>query len=134
MPMHKVKIFNNNGKIVPPKIEIDDKPLMAYSVDYHADISSVPVFCFEIASLADIEVNHANIMFRLHPETVEEAAAVLRKELLRKGDLYKALMASISSALDKYQDEQGCMDDGYYSDYLAELVMERLVGVDDKVT
>lgn len=126
--MHKVKIFNDNGKIVPTKIEIDGKPLMAYSVDYHADISSVPMFCFEIASLADIEVNHADIMFRLHPETVEEAMAVLRNELLRKGNLYKAFMASISSALDEYQDEQGCMDGGYYTDYLAELVMERIIG------
>ena len=65
------------------------------------------------------------------PETngaILQAISVVRGELLKHGDLYDGFLASIESALSKYQDGQEVMDDGYNSKYLSELVLNRLIG------
>lgn len=124
--MHKVKVFNNNGNIIPTHVEIDGKPLRCRSIDYHADHESFPMFVFEVSALSDIEVNHADIRFKFHPYTVVEAVKILRHELIQHGDVYCGFLASIKSALNDMCD--GASD----TNRAAEKILERMIGDNDK--
>ena len=124
--MHTVKVFNNNGNIIPTHVEIDGKPLRCRVIDYHAEVDCIPAFTLEILSLADIEVNHADICFKYHPESVEEAVKILRHELMQHGDVYCGFLASIKSALNDMCD--GTSD----TNRAAGKILERMIGDNDK--
>jgi hypothetical protein len=96
---HTVKVVNNNGKIIPTRVFVDDKEVNVRSVEYHADMDSCPMFVFEIPALTDIEVNHANLRFAFTPQTVTEAVKILRHELQNNPYLAGGFIASIESAL-----------------------------------
>ena len=119
--MHKVKVFNNNGNIIPTHVEIDGKPLRCRSIDYHAEADYIPTFAFEVMALSDIEVNHADICFKYHPETVVEAVKILRHELMQHGDVYNGFACSIESALKEAKPYTKEID-------LARAVMNRIIG------
>ena len=119
--MHTVKVFNNNGNIVPTHVEIDGKPLRCRAIDYHAEVYYIPAFTFEISSLADIEVNHADICFRYHPESVVESVKILRHELMRHGEVYCGFLESIKGALCDMGDETDITD-------AANLILSRIIG------
>lgn len=124
--MHTVKVFNNNGNIVPTHVEIDGKPLRCRAIDYHADVDYVPTFTFEISSLADIEVNHAGIHFKFHPETVEESMKILRHELMLHGEVYDGFLGSIKSALNDMNGDTSSINKS------AEKILGRMIGDNDK--
>lgn len=119
--MHKVKVFNNNGNIIPTHVEIDGKPLRCRSIDYHADHESFPMFVFEVSALSDIEVNHADIRFKFHPWTVVEAVKILRHELMLHGEVYGGFLESIKSALHDMGDETDITG-------AAKLILSRIIG------
>lgn len=119
--MHTVKITNDSGEIVPTHVGIDGKSLICRSIDYHVDCETVPTFFFEVSALSDIEVNHADICFKFHPETVTDAVKILRHELMQHGDTYNGFIASIESALNEskpYVRESN----------LAKAVLDRIIG------
>lgn len=97
--VHTVKVFNNNGNAVPTHVEIDGKPLRCREIDYHAEVDHIPTFTFELLALPGIEVNHADICFRYHPESVVESVKILRHELMLHGEVYGGFLESIKSAL-----------------------------------
>lgn len=120
--MHTVKVFNDNGNIIPTHIEIDGKTLKkCRSIDYHADADSVPTFTFEVMALSDIEVNHADICFKFYPETVVEAVKILRHELMQHGDVYNGFACSIESALKEAKPYTKEID-------LARAILDRIIG------
>ena len=119
--MHTVKVFNNNGNIIPTHVEIDGKPLRCRSIDYHAEADHIPTFTFEISSMDDIEVNHADICFRYHPESVVESVKILRHELMRHGEVYGGFIESIKGALYDMGDETDITD-------AANLILSRIIG------
>lgn len=119
--MHKVKVFNNNGNIIPTHVEIDGKPLRCRAIDYHAEVDCFPAFTLEILSLADIEVNHADICFEFHPYTVTEAVKILRHELMLHGEVYGGFLESIKSALHDMGDETDITG-------AAKLILSRIIG------
>lgn len=119
--MHTVKVFNNNGKIVPTHVEIDGKPLRCRALDYHAEVDYIPTFTFEIPSLADIEVNHADICFKYHPESVNESVKILRHELMQHGEVYGEFLESIKSALHDMEYETDITG-------AANLILSRIIG------
>lgn len=119
--MHTVKVFNNNGNIVPTHVEIDGKPLRCRSIDYHAEVDCIPTFTFEVPSLADIEVNHADICFKFHPETVTDAVKILRHELMQRGDVYNGFAYSIESSLNEAKPYTKERD-------LARAILDRIIG------
>lgn len=120
--MHTVKVFNDNGNIIPTHIEIDGKTLKkCRSIDYHADADSVPTFTFEVMALSDIEVNHADIFFKFHPQTVEESVKILRHELMQHGDVYNGFVCSIESALKEAKPYTKEID-------LARAILDRIIG------
>ena len=119
--MHKVKVFNNNGNIIPTHVEIDGKPLRCRSIDYHAEVDCIPAFTFEVFAMSDIEANHADIRFKFHPETVTDAVKILRHELMQHGDTYNGFISSIESALNEskpYVRENN----------LAKAILDRIIG------
>lgn len=124
--MHTVKAFNNNGNIVPTHVEIDGKPLRFRAIDYHADVDHVPTFTFEVMSLSDIEIKHASICFKYHPETVIDAIKILRHELMLHSEVYNGFLGSIKSALNDMR------DDASSNNKAAEKILERMIGGNDK--
>lgn len=122
--MHTVKVFNNNGNIAPTHVEIDGKHLRhCRAIDYHAEVDYIPTFTFEISSLADIEVNHAEIRFKFHPETVTDAVKILRHELMHDKELCAAFISSIESAL---QEANSCNSEHD----LAAHILQRVAGTE----
>lgn len=119
--MHTVKVFNNNGKIVPTHVEIDGKPLRCRAIDYHSDMNTVPTFTFEVPALSDIEVNHAEICFKFHPETVTDAVKILRYELMLNGEVYGGFLESIKSAMND-------MENGIDIEDAAKVILSRIIG------
>lgn len=119
--MHTVKVFNNNGNVVPTHVEIDGKPLRCRSIDYHAEADYIPTFAFEVMALSDIEVNHADICFKYHPESVEESVKILRHELMLHGEVYGGFLESIKSALHDIGDETDITG-------AAKLILSRIIG------
>lgn len=77
---------------------------------------------FEITGLHEIEIP-ADVRFSFIPQTIEDAAIVLRNELLKHGDLYDGFHASIKSALN---------DLGYVKNSknteMAEKILKRIIG------
>lgn len=124
--MHTVKIRNDSGKVIPTTyISIDGVPIRCRSVDYHADVDSVPEFTLGLAALTDIEVNDADIRFRFTPETVTDAVKVLRNALLTDKELWDGFIASISSAIDDMEKHK--IGESVSP---AEYILDRLVGVE----
>ena len=56
-------------------------------------------------------------------DEVQNACKILRDELLKHGDLYKAFSASIYSALKD-------MPDGTWIDEMPEIILKRIIGED----
>ena len=132
--MHTVKVFNDTGKVIPTNIEIDGKLIGCRSIDYHADLESVPGFTFEIEAITDIEVNHAGIQFRFDPQTVVDAVKILRHELMNDEVLRSGFTCSIASALKEFQNEKceyGLCVEPCDPDELAETVLRRMIGGND---
>ena len=124
--MHTVKVFNNNGNIIPTHVEIDGKPLRCRAIDHHAEVDCIPTFTFEVLALSDIEVNHADIRFKFHPETVVEAVKILRHELMLHGEIYEGFLGSIKSALNDMCDDASSINKA------AEKILGRIIGENDK--
>lgn len=119
--MHTVKLFNKNGKIDTTHVEIDGRPMRCRTIDYHAEPGLVPTFTFEVMALSDIEVNHADICFKFHPETVTDAVKVLRSELMQHGDVYNGFAYSIESSLNEAKPYTKERD-------LARAILDRIIG------
>lgn len=58
-----------------------------------------------------------------NPFTIQNACEILRDELLKHGDLYKAFSASIYSALKD-------IPDGIWIDEMPEIILSRIIGED----
>lgn len=99
----KVKIFNPNGSgWRGTKCVVDGKEIQRVkSVDFHVAVDEVPTFEFEMFSPPDIEMV-GDIKFRFTPESVTDAVAVLRHELLIHGEVYNGFKASLKTAIEKY--------------------------------
>ena len=99
-PIPRVKVVNPNGDWCGTKCYIDDKKIKnVKSVDFRVAVDETPHFTFETMGLPDIDMS-GDIRFRFTPETVQQASAVLRNELMIRGGLYRIFLESMLSALD----------------------------------
>ena len=120
------KVRNDSGTTIPTKVSINGLDVRCRSIDYHADIESVPTCTVELAALGDIEVNHADIRFSFTPHTVTDAVKILRHELSQDTYLRKSFLASIGSAIDDMT--QNKCDS---STDPAEYILNRLIGEEE---
>ncbi len=58
----------------------------------------------------------------------QQIVIAIRKELLKHEELYEGFLASIKSAVFKYQNKQEIMDVRYDSEQLSEFVLKQLIG------
>lgn len=103
------------------RVFVDEKQIeRVRSVGFGVSVDSLPNVNIEIVGGCDFE-GMADIHFDYSPHTVKEACKILREELLKHGDLYRAFTASIHSALED-------MPDGTWIDEMPEIILSRLIG------
>ena len=121
----KLMVRNDTGTAIPTKVSINGLDVRCRSVHYYADTETVPTCAVELLALGDIEVNHADILFRFTPNTVEDAVKILHHELLERGYLYDSFAASIESSV-KEQGLQGLPFQPTRE--IARMILDRVVG------
>lgn len=90
------------------------------TIDFCVDVYSSPEVNVEIVGGIDFE-GMADIHFDYSPYTVKEACKILREELLKHGNLYRAFSASIYSALND-------IPEGTFIDEMPEFILKRIIG------
>lgn len=132
----RVKVVNPNEGWMGTEYYIDGKKIKnVKSVDFRVTVDEVPHFTFETMGLPDIDMS-GDIRFKFAPETVQQASAVLRNELMTCGGLYHIFLESMLSALDdKFwdsRDKNGNDLDLGEEDFkeAAALMLNRLIGIE----
>lgn len=89
-------------------------------VNLNISTDSFPEVNITIGGGCDFE-GMADIHFDYYPQTVKESCKILRDELLKHGDLYRAFSASIYSVLKDMPEET-------WIDEMPEIVLNRIIG------
>ena len=92
------------------------------AINFDISAGEIPIVLVEIAGGLDFE-GMDDIYFDYSPYTVKEACKILRDELLKHGDLYKAFSASIYSALKDISEDTNI-------DEMPEIILSRIIGED----
>lgn len=92
----------------------------ANHIDFNFDVSEVPQVNVGIVGGFDFD-GMADIRFDYSPYTVKESCKILRDELLKRTDLYRAFSASIYSALNDMKEDTPI-------DEIPEIILDRLIG------
>lgn len=136
-PIPRVKVVNPNEGWMGTECYIDDKKIKnVKSVDFRVAVDEVPQFTFETMGLPDIDMS-GDIRFKFTPKTVQQASAVLRNELMTRGELYHIFLGSMLSALDDSfwdsRDRNGNDLDLGEEDFqeAAALMLNRLIGIEE---
>ena len=91
-------------------------------VSLNINTDSFPEVNITIGGGCDFE-GMADIHFDYSPYTVKESCKILREELMKHGDLYRAFSASIYSALKDMPEET-------WIDEMPEIILNRIIGED----
>lgn len=137
MNLQRVKVVNQNNSRVGTECYIgENKVKNVRSVDLRVAVDEVPQFTFETMGMPDIDM-FGDVRFSFTPETVQQAAIILRNELLKRGDLYNSFLLSMRSAIgdDFWNARETCgneLDIGE-DDFneAAELMLNRIIGLED---
>lgn len=139
MALPRVKIVNTEEKgWFGTECYIDGNKIEnVKSVDFRVAVDEVPHFAFEAYKLPDIDM-FGDVQFSFTPETVQQAAVVLRNELSKRGVLYDSFLASMRSAIDDdfWNTRETCGNDLDIGkddfNEAAELMLNRLIGLEEK--
>ena len=138
MALPRVKVVNPNESWLGTESYIDGKKIPnVRSVDFRVAVDEVPQFTFETLGLPEIDMA-GDVQFSFTPKTVQQAAVVLRNELLKRGVLYDSFLASMRSVIDDdfWNTRETCgdaLDIGQADfDEVAKLMLNRLIGLEDK--
>ena len=138
MALPRVKVVNPNESWRGTECCIDGNKIQnVRSVDFRVAVDEVPQFTFETLGFPEIDMQ-GDVQFSFTPETVQQAAVVLRNELSKRGDLYDVFLASMRSAIDDNfrNGNETCgdaLDIGQTDfDEAAELMLNRLIGLEEK--
>lgn len=116
----RVKVVNTNNGWLGTEYYINDQKINnVRSVDFRVAVDEIPIFQFETMGMPDIDMD-GDVRFNFSPETVQEAAVVLRHEFTNNMDSRQALIASIESVL-----HEECSE--YLLHGLAEKIANRIV-------
>ena len=101
MKISRVKVVNPNESWMGTEYFIDEKKIPnVRSVDFRVAVDEVPHFTFETLGVPDIDM-HGDIQFSFTPETVKQAAVVLKHEFETNKESRWALYNSIYSLLEE---------------------------------
>ena len=136
-PIPRVKVVNPNGDWRGTECYIDGNKIQnVRSVDFRVAVDEVPQFTFETLGLPEIDMA-GDVQFSFTPETVQQAAVVLRNELSKRGDLYDVFLSSMRSAIDDNfrNGNETCgdaLDIGQADfDEVAKLMLNRLIVIEN---
>lgn len=120
----RVKVVNPNQTWIGTEYYINDQKIMrVQSVDFRVAVNEIPTFDFKMDGIPDIDM-FGDIRFSFIPETVEEAAKVLRNELLKHTDFYNGFLASIESSVKEQQPSLPYRN----SKFISEEILKRIIG------
>lgn len=118
-----VKIRQDKEKPWIYRVYKDGKQLTRVrSIDFNVEADTLPELTVEIVGGIDFD-GMADIHFDYSPYTIKEACKILREELLKHKDLYRAFSASIYSALNEMPEET-------WIDEMPEIILSRIIGED----
>ena len=94
-----VKIEQDKQNEMIHRVFVDGEKLKRVNhIDLNIDVAEAPQVNVGIVGGCDFE-GMADVHFDYSPYTVKESCKILRDELLKHGDLYRAFSASIESSL-----------------------------------
>ena len=126
MAIPRVKVVNPNESWLGTEYFIDGKKISnVRSVDFRVAVDEVPTFTFETLGLPEIDMP-GTVQFSFTPETVQQAAAVLKHEFETNEKSRFALYDSIRSVLDESDIERPLIN------MLAVKIGNRIIGLEDK--
>lgn len=118
-----VKIRQDKEKPWIHRVYKDGKQLTRVrSIDFNVEADTLPELTVEIVGGIGFD-GMADIRFDYSPHTIKEACKILREELLKSEDLYRAFSSSIYSALNEMPDET-------WIDEMPEIILSRIIGED----
>ena len=101
MAIPRVKVVNPTESWRGTECYIDENKVKGVkSVDFRVAIDEVPQFTFETLGLPEIDMA-GDVQFRFAPETVQQAAVVLKNEFQNNMASRFALYDSVRSVLDE---------------------------------
>ena len=138
MAIQRAKVVNPNESWLGTEYFIDGKKISnVRSVEFRVAVDEVPHFTFETLGLPEIDMP-GTVQFSFTPETVQQAAVVLRNELSKRGVLYDSFLASMRSVIDDdfWNSRETCGNDLDIGEddfnEAAELMLNRLIGLEEK--
>ena len=107
------------------RVFIDGKQIEKIThLDFQVDPCEIPSVTLNIEQMSGVDFEgQAEVNFLKDPFTVKNACKILRDELLKHGDLYKAFSASIYSALKDISEDTNI-------DEMPEIILSRIIGED----
>lgn len=137
MDLQRVRIVSDNDSLRTRCFVGENELHGVRGVDFKQTAGEVPQFEFDVFGLPDIEA-FGDVQFSFTPETVQQAAVVLRNELLKRGVLYDSFLASMRSAIDGefWNTRETCGNDldigkDDFNEAI-ELMLNRLIGLEEK--
>lgn len=121
MEWPRVKVVNANNGPIGTKCYIDGQKIRnVRSIDFRVSADEIPITTFEVVGVPEI-IMDSDVRYNFSPETVQEAATILKHEFTHNMDSRKALIASIESIIrEEYN--------GYCAYELARKVANRIAG------
>ena len=93
-------------------------------LDFQVNPLEIPNVTLNIEQMSGIDFEgQAEVSFLNNPFTVQNACKILRDELLKHGDLHRAFLSSIYSALKDISEDTNI-------DEIPEIILNRIIGED----
>ena len=107
------------------RVFIDGKQIEKIAhLDFQVNPLEFPTVTLNIERMSGVDFEgQAEVNFLKYPFTVQNACKILREELLKHGDLYRAFSASIYSALKDISEDTDI-------DEMPEIILSRIIGED----
>lgn len=105
------------------RVFVDGKQIEKIThLDLQINPMKIPSVTLNIERMSGVDFEgQAEVNFLNNPLTVQNACKILREELLKHGDLYRAFSSSIYSALKD-------MPEGTWIDEIPEIILKRIIG------
>ena len=107
------------------RVFIDGKQIEKIThLDFQVNPLEFPTVTLNIERMSGVDFEgQAEVNFLNNPFTVQNASKILREELLKHGELYRAFSASIYSALKDISEDTNI-------DEMPEIILNRIIGED----